>query len=262
VFTRGERVVRVRMIVTDLDRTLLRTDKTISDYTAGVLNRCRSMGMKIAFATARPKRTVNQFTERIPADAVILHNGAVTYIGDRLLHCCGINSKAKDKILLSLSRDNPEATLSVEIDDVLFANFDVTSLWTNTGMKRSDFTDLPDKPADKIIVGVSSHEDMDRFSKYLPDDLYIEISENRLGLIMNRGATKHYAVRKVAEYYGLDMSEIVAFGDDYNDIGMLRACGVGVAVSNALDEVKAAADRICGSNEDDGVARWLEENLL
>ena len=69
--------MNIKMIVTDLDRTLLRTDKTISNYTADILNRCRERGMKIVFATARPKRTVNHFIGSVPVDALILHNGAV-----------------------------------------------------------------------------------------------------------------------------------------------------------------------------------------
>jgi hydroxymethylpyrimidine pyrophosphatase-like HAD family hydrolase len=52
------------------------------------------------------------------------------------------------------------------------------------------------------------------------------------------------------------------FGDDLNDAEMLRECGIGVAVSNALDEAKAVAGHICGDCDEDGVARWLEGNAL
>ena len=68
-------------------------------------------------------------------------------------------------------------------------------------------------------------------------------------------------IRLIAEKHGISLDQVAAFGDDYNDIEMLGACGIGIAVENALDEVKAAAAQICGSNESDGVARWLEENL-
>lgn len=186
----------IKMIVTDLDRTLLRTDKSISDYTADVLNRCHQSGVKVVFATARPKRTVKHFFERVKTDAVILHNGAVTYVEDRLLNSCGIASHIKNNILMSISRDYPEATLSVEINDVFYANFDVSTVWNYTQAIRSDFTDLPDQSADKIIVGVSSQEDIERFSKYLPDELYIEMNDGKLGLIMHRGATKQTAIKK------------------------------------------------------------------
>lgn len=252
----------IKMIVTDLDRTLLRTDKTISDYTANVLNRCRQSGIKVVFATARPKRTVNHFFKSIPADAVILHNGAVTYVDDNLFHCCGIASDIKNDILLSISKDYPDSTLSVEIDDVFYANFDVSTVWNYTQAIHTDFTDLPDKSADKIIVGVSTMEDIERFTKYLPDDLYIEMNDGKLGLIMHKDATKQTAIKLIADHFGYNLNEIAAFGDDYNDIGMLRECGFGVAVSNALGEAKAASDYICESNDNDGVARWLEGNVL
>jgi hydroxymethylpyrimidine pyrophosphatase-like HAD family hydrolase len=58
------------------------------------------------------------------------------------------------------------------------------------------------------------------------------------------------------------LSDIIAFGDDYNDMEMLKNCGVGVAVANACDEAKSAADYVCGSNDEDGAANWLEINML
>ena len=255
-------MTNIKMLAIDLDRTLLHTDKTISDYSATILNRCRERGIKIVFATARPKRTLNHFVGIVPVDALILHNGAVIYVGEQLLASYGIESDVTNSILRSVSRDFPDSTLSVEIDDVLYANFDVSTVWNNTQSIRSDFTNLPDIPADKIIVGVSSFEDMERLSKYLTDDLYVEMSDGKLGLIMNRRATKWEAVRITTANFNISTDEVAAFGDDYNDISMLRECGVGVAVANAIDEVKAVADCVCDTNDNDGVAKWLEENLL
>jgi len=223
----------IKMIVTDLDRTLLRTDKTISDYTENVLNHCRQKGIKIVFATARPKRTVKHFIEQIPSDALILHNGAAIFAGDKLIKKYGIASQTKNNIMLSISKDYPNASLSVEIDDVLYANFDVSSIWNYTQAIRTDFTDLPDKPADKIIIGVTSMEDVKRYSKYLTDELYIEMNDGKLGLIMHRNATKWRAIQIISHHFKINKNEIAAFGDDYNDIEMLKNCGVGVAVENA-----------------------------
>jgi len=252
----------IKMIVTDLDRTLLRTDKTISDYTENVLNHCRQKGIKIVFATARPKRTVKHFIEQIPSDALILHNGAAIFAGDKLIKKYGIASQTKNNIMLSISKDYPNASLSVEIDDVLYANFDVSSIWNYTQAIRTDFTDLPDKPADKIIIGVTSMEDVKRYSKYLTDELYIEMNDGKLGLIMHRNATKWRAIQIISHHFKINKNEIAAFGDDYNDIEMLKNCGVGVAVENALDEAKAVSDFVCESNDNDGVARWIEVNVL
>jgi len=249
------------MIVTDLDRTLLRSDKSISPYTVQVLNRCRAVGIKLVFATARPRRTVLHFAQDVPVDALILHNGALVYAGENLLAQFGIASQDKDRILRNISQDYPQATLSVEIDDTLYSNFDVSMIWNYTQAVRSDFADLPDKPADKILVGLSAADDLARYAQYLPQDVYIQASEETLGMIMNHAATKWNAVRRLADSWGISTADIITFGDDWNDIEMLRHCGMGVAVSNALEQAKAAANEICASNDEDGVAQWLENKI-
>lgn len=66
----------------------------------------------------------------------------------------------------------------------------------------------------------------------------------------------------VCEACHTDVSEIVAFGDDYADIGMLKLCGIGVAMGNAIQEVKDIADAITLSNEEDGVAAYLEKWII
>ena len=142
------------MIVTDLDRTLLRTDKTISKFTLEILNRCHKKGIKIVFATARPKRMVDHFCLDMPIEALILHNGAVVYVGDEKTPFAnwGIDSVVRDNILQNLSKNYPDATLSVEIDDILYANFDIpidsSPDWQYT---KSDFFDLPQSRYLKLI---------------------------------------------------------------------------------------------------------------
>lgn len=76
------------------------------------------------------------------------------------------------------------------------------------------------------------------------------------------GITKEKAILAVCEACHTDVSEIVAFGDDYADIGMLKLCGIGVAMGNAIQEVKDIADAITLSNEEDGVAAYLEKWII
>ena len=83
-----------------------------------------------------------------------------------------------------------------------------------------------------------------------------------MAMVMHKGATKSKAVSALALYWGINRLEIAAFGDDSNDIDLLSDVGVGIAMENALDEVKAVADHICDTNENDGVAKWIEENIL
>ena len=70
------------------------------------------------------------------------------------------------------------------------------------------------------------------------------------------------AIKALAEISGISPEDIVAFCDDQNDIEMLRLCGTGVAVTNAIPEVQEAADEITLSNDEDGVAEWLADHCL
>ena len=74
-------------------------------------------------------------------------------------------------------------------------------------------------------------------------------------------ATKENAIQALCSHMKLSAQKIAAFGDDFNDIGMLKLCGKGIAMQNAIAEVKAAADETCPANQEDGVARWIEKLL-
>ena len=77
-----------------------------------------------------------------------------------------------------------------------------------------------------------------------------------------KDATKENAISVMSQKLNIPLEQIAAFGDDFSDIGMLKLCGKGIAMENAIPEVKKIASGICRSNEEDGVAHWLEENLL
>ncbi|NLE26957.1 MAG: HAD hydrolase family protein [Clostridiaceae bacterium] len=87
-------------------------------------------------------------------------------------------------------------------------------------------------------------------------------TDSALVTFQHINARKETALTAVMEQLNVSPNEVAAFGDDRNDIEMLCICGVKVAVANALDEVKAVADYVCGDCDEDGVARWLEVNVL
>jgi hypothetical protein len=252
----------VKIIVTDLDRTLLRSDKTISEYTTSIFQRCRDKGIKIIFATARPIRSVKMLNLSLFFDASIYHNGAVINNGDINILRFGISPEATKEILLSVLRVDNSAKLCVEINDRIFGNFDPSDIWPGVEITITDFLDLPNSPADKIILPMATIAELSSVANVLPNNLYIELSENSVGMIMHKNATKGNAINYLSKHFGLSLSDVAAFGDDYNDLDMIRYCGIGISVANAIDEVKAVADYICDTNDNDGVAKWLEENVL
>lgn len=252
----------IKLVVVDLDGTLLRSDKSVSSETIEVLAQCREHGIKVAIATARPIRTANAVVAGIEFDGRIYHNGANVYARDELLYKCGIDFETAQRILLALSCDFPERLISTEIGDVNYTNQNLMESWARTHFVVTDFTDLPRETADKVLVEWLPGDDLAMYEKYLTDELYVESSANTIAMIMNKNATKLNAISLLCEHFWIGLHEAVAFGDDVNDLEMLRECGVGVAVANALDEVKAAANEVCGANDDDGVAEWLRRNLL
>ena len=76
---------KVKAIITDLDRTLLRTDKSLSGYTIEVLKKCKAQGIKVMAATARPERSITDYDAAIGFDAVTVMNGAKVMVGDKVM---------------------------------------------------------------------------------------------------------------------------------------------------------------------------------
>lgn len=246
----------MKMIVTDLDGTLLKNDKRISAYTQNVIQQLRNSGILFVVATARPIRAVKYFLPWVSYDAAIFHNGAVVMEHDILLKNLGISNPAK--IVNSILAENPDYRIAVESNDVMYSNFHAEEIWEGVDyIKTFDFKELEDSYAEKIIVDSNSIEIMEKLKKHMSDDLYMLFSENRIITIHNKQSTKINGIKILAERYDISLSQIVAFGDDYNDMDMLRSCGIGVAVENALPEVKKAAKEITESNEQDGVSKWL-----
>jgi Cof subfamily protein (haloacid dehalogenase superfamily) len=255
--------MNVKLVITDLDNTLLRRDKTVSDRTVQAFRRLRELGIRTSFATARPKRAVFQYLdilEKIEFDAMVIHNGADIYCGGTLAANYGISPETAGELAREFTRMG--LRVGVELDDRNYSNYDAGAEWEGMQYVLTDFNSLPDKPADKIIIHKPSKADIKQVQSIIPENLYIEMNEGILGLIMSREATKLRAMRFLSEKYGVAPSEIAAFGDDLNDIEMLRESGFGVAVSNALDEVKAVANHICGDCDDCGVAQWLERRVI
>ncbi|MCL2079415.1 MAG: HAD hydrolase family protein [Oscillospiraceae bacterium] len=119
-----------------------------------------------------------------------------------------------------------------------------------------------DVDIEKINVASVTAEDVTFIEQYMTDNMYLKVARDGLGMIMHKDATKAKALTQLARLWGISQSEIVAFGDDSNDIDMLAYVGVGVAMGNAINEVKAVADFVCNTNNNDGVAKWIEENIL
>lgn len=252
----------IRLLVSDLDGTLLREDKTLSPYTQDVLGRCREKGLLFFPATARPPRVVESFIDGLSCDGVLCHNGGVIVQKGTILWEKGISPTTRDRVIQEILERWPTARLSAEIGGVLYANMDASQLWPGVAYTYSTMEDLPAQPTEKLMVSISSPQEVEALRQLLPEDLHLQVSEGVLAMIQPRGVDKGRALLGLCQTLKIPPQAAVGFGDDLNDIPLLQACGWGVAVSNALPTVKAAAQEVCLSNQEDGVAHWLEEHIL
>jgi len=252
----------IRMIITDLDGTLLRSDKTISNRTKNTLSQCRKSGIMVVYATGRGG-SAEQVAPTELFDGRITMNGAIAKSGTTIVHDCLIPYQTARPLLIACDKRRMKTTS--EISGMHYSNFNVSELWSYiTNYRLVDFS-RHDMDAEKLYTPNPTPEDKLFIEQILPAELYFVVTgdiNGFLGQIMHIGATKAKAVSALANYWDISLSEIVAFGDDYNDIEMLQECGVGVAVENAINEVKAVADSICDANDNDGIAKWLEERVL
>ena len=249
---------QIKAIVTDLDRTLLRTDKTVSAYTLEVLKKCRDSGVLIMVASARPLRDVLPFRETLGFSAASATNGAIVALPERTLET-GIRTESCERIISGLLKF-ADVVLSAETSGGLFANVDIP-LWQPVIYDK--FPKLPEGiTAYKILASSKSPELYENVHSLLTDDVYCTVANNDLVQIMSKEATKWRATELMLSHFGLSPDEAVYFGDDNDDIEPIERCGVGVAVANAIPRVIKVADFITESNDADGVARFIEENYI
>jgi Cof subfamily protein (haloacid dehalogenase superfamily) len=249
----------IKMLALDLDGTLLRDDKTISERTNRALEKCRKKGIKIVCATAR-----GNLKGIVPDglfDGRILKSGAVAHIGEKLIYSKTMSIEYVRPFLLAVNNMGLPAAVE-HSNGIHYANFKVNEKWEYiVNYETVDFAAINFDP-DKIYVITETPDSVAFVKKHAPADAHLFISRDHISFLFHKDAIKSKATQALAESWGINQSEIVAFGDDLVDIDLLKYCGTGVAVGNALDEVKSAADYICDTNNNDGVAKWIEGNIL
>lgn len=271
-----------RLIVADLDGTLLHDGATfeerfITQRSIDTVRRMHDAGYRFAIATARPVSTGLAFADKLPADAVIYLNGALIdfrpaesdyalLTGERPaaeghLLKIGFSSFRACVVCRFLLDEMPGLKLGIVMDDVRYTNFDVSVYWKTQTWRYTDFTDVPEGVADKLIIFPEPGQ-WERLRALVPPDFDVHVSEGSMWMLMSPQANKEHAMRILCDRMDVPLTATAAFGDDLIDIAMMEESGLGVAVANANPKVLGIADEVCPANNDDGVAQWIESHLL
>lgn len=273
---------KIRLIAFDLDDTLLTTDKRVTDRTKAALQAAADAGVVLVPATGRPFLAVPEAVKTLPMVRFLLtSNGAAIW------------DKEEEKVVYSdyIPYETACAVLDLIRDEDLLTEFysrgksyacaegyeKALHLWQR--IPESFKKDLVRyrQPVEDLEARIRSGAyPIEKFRLTFGDPLLQETLMKKLldlgSLKIVHGAaynielntltgSKGHALVSFAAQKGMSPDEVMAFGDSENDLTMLKAAGTGVAMGNALPEVKAAADMVTLSNDDEGVAALIEQYI-
>ena len=264
-----------KLIVLDLDDTLLRDDLTISDRTREALLEAQRRGVRLVLASGRPTGAIGRYARELELEKhggwIISFNGAVVTecatgetifeqsLGAETLHeihdlaaehGAGILTYVDDRIV------TPQWNEWVEVERRL-TGMDVVEV--------ADFNDAIRKSAIKAIVvdePVRLREIADKIRPLVADRMNVVISKPFFLEFTDKGIDKKHSLALLLSRLGLDAEKVMAIGDSYNDVGMLQLAGLGICMANGPKEVRDLADHVTESNMDDGVAIAVERFVL
>jgi len=266
--------------ITDLDHTFLRTDQTVSDFSAKVWND-RTKDSILSIATARSFQKSHDFLDKLHLDApMILLDGTMIVTPEKKLIDIKLVNKALGDAIIDEGKKFDIYPFVIALKDKTTLDeaflFPTTLNMHQHGVLenyRNDprmvkCTDIRAMQMNMKLVYFGDYNTLSPLTVHLEKtfgkELEYKLSPEKYSdgwflTILHPEGDKAHALTKVMDYLERDTKDVTVFGDSVNDIGMFKLAGTSVAVSNALDEVKEVADVILPhSNDEDGVAKYLK----
>lgn len=256
-----------RVVATDLDGTLLRSDGSISARTRDALLLAEEAGAQVIFVSGRPPRWLDELADAIGQHGLaICANGALVYdvANQQVVEQHGLSSAVAMQVAAALREAVPGVVFAIERHLEFGREPVFVERWPlPDGAIEAELEELLVDPVAKLIA---RHEDLD------PDEFKARAAEvvgsmaeathsspSAMLEISATGVSKATTLAQVCEQREVSQQQVLAFGDMPNDVPMLSWAGTSYAVANAHPEAAAVADRRCGSNDDDGVAEVIEQ---
>ena len=252
----------IRMILTDLDHTLLRQDGSISEKTLQVLTYCRAKGIRFAIATARYWIGAERYIDLLNPDYEITTDGTLVHSHGQCIYSCAFSLPETNAIISSIAEAVSGAEITVACGKTVYWNSHYIS--ESEKLHKAvycDYSSPLNVQANKIVAELPDESVAREIAATTNCKLQCYRGEKWYAFMPTK-SWKTTAIQALAEISQISLEDTVAFGDDLNDIEMLKLCGTGVAVANAIQEVQETADEITLSNDEDGVAEWLADHCL
>jgi Cof subfamily protein (haloacid dehalogenase superfamily) len=261
-----------RLLVADIDGTLVNAAREITPQVHAAVAAAQARGVRVCLATGRIWPSARRFVEGLGADPpVILYNGALVYDftrHDAWMRVTLPREQALDALRI-VSR-HPAVQPHVYVDDRIYVDqmSDATLMYQRKDDLRvaavGDLAGwLAGNPMKILIIGERAALDaVTHDLEALPYRLNYVFSEINYLEILPPGVDKGAALRVVASHLGIEREEIVAAGDNLNDLAMIEYAGLGVAMGNAPEALRTRADFIAPSNDEHGLQEVIERFIL
>lgn len=269
-----ETLKKIRMVFSDIDGTVLNSKGKLTDRTKSAVYRLAQKGIPFILVSARPPQGISCFYQEFGVSAPICaYSGGYLAEGKKLLINRTLPLDAAGLICRQAETAGIHASV-YHLDHWYVQQLDDAARWEADAIgfepEQEQYTRLFERfeksgQAPNKILCIGNAAEIACFQQKVAEQygsqLNCCLSKDTYLEIMPKQVTKADAIRALCIRRGLKQDQIMAFGDHYNDLEMLKYAGVGVAVENAPDEIKAAADLVSSSNDRDGVAAVLEQLL-
>lgn len=251
-------MIPVKIIFFDIDGTLVDPESgMISDKTIYALTRLKDRGIRICISTGRAPFELPDFGA-LQFDAFCAYNGSLCYTDRQLIHSHPIAPADVAQVIRNAADIGRPVSLATR--QRLAANGwdqDLADYYRLAKLELTvapDFDDACQEEIYQLLIGCreSEHEALIRETQ----GVKIAVSWDRAVDVIPASSGKGTAIAKVLEHFELDAAQAMAFGDSQNDLEMLRAVGVGVAMGNASPRAKEAAAQVCGAVSEDGIYHY------
>ncbi len=279
VICKGKEVsMDCRLIALDLDGTLNNSKGRITPRTKQTLIQAQEKGAKIVLASGRPLPGLYQNARELEFDHfdgyLLCFNGAriCTWKEKQIIYDQTM-SPGMAQLVYDYNRRNDYnmVIMSYEGEDVLAEDANAYRVQEEAALNHMNVRVVPSvrntlrHPVNKLLFAAAPDYLADiemEFKRPFVGQLSIYRSAPFYLEVMATGIDKARSMERLAKHMRIDRNQIIAFGDGYNDLTMIEYAGVGIAMGNAVDELKKKADGITASNDEDGIALALEEYFL
>lgn len=266
-----------KLIAVDIDGTLINSDYKITERTKKALIQAQREGHKLVISSGRSPSGIIGYAHELEMDQyesyISAQNGTIV-----------VDVKTKERVIehfldINLTREILTYSEDIGIDYMIYKGKQIYTNKMDTYKLKEVIEKNPDTEVvldkdlskniafrphnilfaqDETTISTPAKKLKERFgdqtSQMYSETYYYEIMPKYVG--------KGYALLEIAEYLNIAKEDIIAFGDQGNDMSMIQMAGVGVAMGNAIDSLKEAADYVTLTNNEDGIADYLEKHLL